>query len=186
MLRLISAFILSALMILPAQAMKVNGVDMDETVTLEGQNLVLNGAGVRVKWFVKGYVAGLYLQEKSNDAEAIINADAPMAVRLVITSSLITPERMSESTRDGFVRSTQGNIAPIEAEIDGMISAFKDKVEENDVFDLVYVPGTGVEVFRNGERKATVAGMEFKKAMFGIWLSKNNIQKDLKKAMVGQ
>ncbi len=43
----------------------------------EGKTLVLNGLGLRTKFVVKVYVAGLYLEQKSSDANAILKADAP-------------------------------------------------------------------------------------------------------------
>lgn len=133
---------------------------------------------------VKAYVAALYLQQNSTQSQAVIDADELMAVRLFITSGMINAKRMSESTRDGFKKSTKGNIAPIAKEIDAMISAFQEEVKEGDVFDLVYVPNTGVKVYRNGEQKAVVAGMVFKPAMLGIWISDNNIQKSLRNELM--
>ena len=124
-----------------------------------------------------------------SDAEliqAIIDADEPMAIRLYITSDLITSERMANSTRDGFVRSTDGNIAPIEDKIEELIKAFKDDIEEGDVFDLVYTPEAGVTVYKDGDVESSVQGLAFKKALFGIWLSDNPIQKSLRKALVNR
>lgn len=186
MKRLLTALALSIVFIFPSSAMTVKGVDVSETLTVDEQQLILNGAGMRTKFFVNAYVAALYLPEKSTDAQAIVEGDSVMAVRLYINSGMINAKRMSDSTRDGFVRSTGGNIAPIEAEMEEMISAFKDEVKEGDVFDLIYVPNDGVRVYRNGERKALVKGMPFKQAMFGIWLSDNNIQKDLRQAMLNR
>lgn len=185
MKQLLTTLMLSVMMSLPAQALTLKGVDVQETMKLQSQELVLNGAGVRTKWFVDGYIAGLYLTEKADDAKTVIAADEPMAVRLIITSGMITPKRMSESTRDGFVSSTGGNIAPIEDEVERLISAFKGSVEEGDVFDLVYLPEQGVTVYRNGEEKTNVKGLEFKKALFGIWISERGIQKSLRKKMMG-
>ena len=185
MKQLLTMLMLSLMVSLPTQALTLKGVDVKESIKLENQELVLNGAGVRTKWFVEGYIAALYLTEKTNIAESVIEADAPMAVRLIITSNMITPKRMTDSTRDGFVSSTGGNIAPIENEVEELISAFKDKVEEGDVFDLVYLPNHGVTVYRNGEEKTNVKGLEFKKALFGIWISERGIQKSLRKKMMG-
>ena len=184
MKRLLTAFVTTLVMSLPVQALTVKGIDVSNTLNLDQQNLILNGAGVRTKFFVDAYVAALYLPEKSTDAKTIIEADQPMAVRLYITSGLINAERMSESTRDGFVHSTNGNTAPIEKEMEEMISAFKEEVKDGDIFDLVYVPNSGVQVYRNGEKKTVVKGMPFKQAMFGIWLSDNNIQKSLRKDLL--
>lgn len=185
MKQLLATLMLSLMVSLPTQALTIKGVDVQETMKLDSQELVLNGAGVRTKWFVEGYIAGLYLAQKTDNAEAVMAADEPMAVRLIITSGMITPKRMTESTRDGFVSSTGGNIAPIENEVEELISAFKDTVEEGDVFDLVYLPEQGVTVYRNGEEKTNVKGLEFKKALFGIWISERGIQKSLRKKMMG-
>lgn len=185
MKHLLTTLVLSLFVSLPTQALTIKDVDVKETMQLDNQELVLNGAGVRTKMFVDGYIAALYLTEKSQNAEAIIAAEKPMAVRLIITSNLISPKRMSDSTRDGFISSTGGNIAPIAKEVEELISAFKDSVEKGDVFDLVYQPETGVTVYRNGEKKTSVQGLEFKKAMFGIWISKGTIQKDLRTKMLG-
>jgi len=59
-----------------------------------------------------------------------------MAIRLHITSSLITSEKMEKVTRKGFVKFTGGKIAPIEAQIETFISVFRDEINENDVYNL--------------------------------------------------
>ena len=61
----------------PAQAAKLAGVTMADTVTLDGKTLVLNGLGVRAATFmkVKVYIIGLYLENKSSDAKAIIASE---------------------------------------------------------------------------------------------------------------
>lgn len=42
----------------------VAGVKVDAKMSLEGQNLMLNGAGTRVKMFMDMYVGALYLEKK--------------------------------------------------------------------------------------------------------------------------
>lgn len=184
MIRFFSALVLTAAMAVPAQALTVNGIDVADSAKFGDQQLVLNGAGVRSKFFVDAYIAALYLPAKSADAKAVIEGDEAMAIRLQITSGMINSKRMSDSTRDGFVRSTGGNLAPIEKEVDLLISAFKDEIKEGDIFDLVYSPEQGVTVSHNGVQKSQVQGFEFKKALFGIWLSDDSIQKSLRKAML--
>ncbi len=159
---------------------------LPETMQVGPDTLVLNGAGVRKKFFVPVYRAGLYLKEKSSDAHAILGADESMAIRLVITSSLVTPEKMSRATREGFRKSTAGNTAPIAADIDKMIAIFKQGIEDGDVFDLIYQPETGTRFYRNEQEKGAVAGAAFKKALFGIWIGDDPVQKNLKKAMLGE
>ena len=48
------------------------------------------------------------------------------------------------------------------------------------------VPGKGVEAYKNGALASVTKGVEFKKALFGIWLGDKPAQKSLKKEMLGQ
>ena len=43
-----------------------------------------------------------------------------------------------------------------------------------------------MSVIRNGEVKVVVPGLAFKKALFGIWLSDDPVQDDLKEGMLGE
>ena len=40
-------------------------------------------------------------------------------------------------------------------------------------------------MFKNDTLKATVEGLEFKKAVVGIWLSEDAVQDDLKEGLLG-
>lgn len=169
-----------------SQALTLDGVTLANRYQAEGQNLILNGAGVRSKFFIDVYVGALYLQQKSTDNKAVIKADKPMAMRLHITSDLIDGKKMASATRDGFVKSTKGNLAPIQKSVDRLIGAFKDEVKKGDQFDLLYIPQKGVIIFRNGKLKTTVEGLKFKQALFGIWLSDDPVQDSLKEGMMGE
>jgi len=48
------------------------------------------------------------------------------------------------------------------------------------------VPGKGVEIYKNGQMISTIQGLEFKKALFGIWLCNKPAQESLKEAMLGK
>jgi hypothetical protein len=162
-----------------------------EGVTLPGQlkagdqTLILNGAGVREKLWWDLYVGGLYLTKKSQDDNSIINASEPMAVKMHIISSMITSDRMKEAIREGFDKSTDGNPEPIQDKIDQLINTFQEEIKVGDIFDLVYVPDNGVQAYKNGKLAATISGFDFKKALFGIWLSDDPVDKGLKEGMLG-
>ena len=169
-----------------ADAKEIAGVTLSDTLNVENKTLLLNGGGIRKKFFIKVYVAGLYLLQKEKDGNKIINDDAPMAIRLQITSGLIDSEKMETSLRDGFKKSTKGNIAPYAKRIDQFSLAFKEKIQEGDKYDLIYIPGKGVETHKNGKKIDTIPGLDFKKVLFAIWLSDKPASKDLKKAMLGR
>lgn len=159
---------------------KVGGVTLPATEKFQDKTLYLNGAGVREKLWIDLYAAGLYLEQKSSNGQEILNSEKPMALKLHIVSKLITSEKMVEAVNEGFEKSTNGNTAPIQNEINSILGFFKEDIKKNDVFDLVYDPSRGVVAYKNGKIKGIVKGKEFKKALFGIWLSNSPADDGLK------
>ena len=166
---------------------KVGGVELPNSETFGTHKLILNGAGVREKLWIDLYAGGLYLPKKSSNAEAIVNSKDAMAVKLHIVSKLISSKKMIDAVEEGFENSTNDNTGPIRKEIDQFIGLFKDEIQKGDVFDITYQPDRGgVVAYKNGDEKGLVKGMEFKKALFGIWLSNRPADDDLKEAMLGE
>lgn len=165
---------------------EVGGVNLPNKVNFQGQSLELNGAGVREKLWIDLYAGGLYLKQRSSDASAIMSADEPMSIKLHIVSKLISSEKMIEAVNEGFENSTSGNTKPLASEIEKFKSFFMEEITKNDVFDIVYVPSKGVMAYKNNKELGTIEGMDFKKALFGIWLSNNPADDDLKEAMLGK
>lgn len=170
----------------PAVAAKVGGVTLDESMVHEDTSLVLNGAGLRKKLFFKLYVGSLYVEDAMAGGEAatLVEADAPMLIQLNILSELLTRDKMVSALNEGFNKSTGGNVAPIQEQIDVMIDAFDQPILPGDTYVIAYHPDTGTSLLRAGETMATVPGLPFKQALFGIWLSESPAQASLKKAML--
>lgn len=185
-LSLVSAVFL--LVSMPASAVDIGGINMPDTVKVEQQELVLNGAGIRSKFVFDLYVAGLYLKALQDDANAIIDADDVMALRLHIISSKITSKKMIKATREGFKKATHGHgkTDAISSEIEQFLQAFDDKIVKGDVFEFVYQPSKGVVVSKNSLQQATITSLAFKQALFGIWLSDKPVKQRLKKKLLGQ
>jgi len=159
---------------------------MPEFLLPATENLVLNGQGTRTKLFLTLYEAGLYLREKSTDAVSIVAADQPMAIRLVVESSLITSEKMEQAVLEGFAKSTGGRTAVLHKEIDAFIEVFRDEIKENDVYEMIYFPARGVQVMKNNVTAVSIPGLPFKQALFGIWLGPDPVQESLKKGLLGE
>src|SRR5262249_41926707 len=66
------ALLLLVFLALPAFAAEVAGVQVDERAKVESSDLVLNGAGLRTKYFLSIYVAGLYLTEKKTSPADVL------------------------------------------------------------------------------------------------------------------
>ena len=177
---------LALMMVLPLAAQKqVGDVTLPETMTVGDETLGLNGAGIREKLWFDLYSGGLYLENASNNGSTIVNADEAMAIKLHITSKLISSKKMIDAVDEGFEKSTNGNTKKLQAKIDIFKSFFSDEIVKDNVFDITYQPGKGVIVYKDGTKKGAIQGLEFKKALFGIWLGSDPADEDLKMKMLG-
>lgn len=170
----------------PAYSAEAGGVQLDETLEVEGTPLTLNGVGVRNKYFMTVYAAGLYLPEQSSDAAAIMNADEIQAMTLHITSSMITRARFQETVQEGLKQSAGDDYPRYEHVLDDLWEDQSLEVNKGDVFQYYYVPGEGTRFMRNGQTLKVVEGLDFKRVLFGIYLGENPVQDSLKQGLLGQ
>lgn len=181
---LIIASILLSVQMSVAQ-IEVEGVMVPEETTVEGQKMVLNGAGVRSKYFMDLYVGSLFVSSKASNAQTIIDANEGMLIQLDIISGLITSEKMTDAINDGFENSLKTISEDVSEEVTTFKGVFKEEIEEGDTFQFLYIPEKGVQVWKNGGLLESIEGYAFKKALFAIWLGKQPADKKLKKGMLG-
>ncbi len=162
----------------------LNAATLPDSIQVGGNTLLLNGSGARTKYLMQMYVGGLYLQQPSSNAAAILAADEPMAIRLQITSGMVSQEKLVASINEGFQKSTSGNTTDLESRIAEFRKCFADPIAKGDVFEIAYNPGQKIVVLKNGQPKGIVPGLEFKQAVFGIWLSDNPADTSLRLAML--
>ena len=170
-----------------AGAMEVAGVKPADSVTLGNQVLVLNGAGLRSKFFFKVYVAALYLPEKQTSAEAIITADEPQRIALYMLRDLGEKRFM-----DAFIEAIEANhskeeMAMLNDQITQMRNIFHlvEDVHSGDLITMDYVPGIGTQISVNGVTYGTIIGEMFHRALLKIWIGSHAVQADLKAALLG-
>lgn len=110
----------------PARAASVNGATMPDTWPVDGQNLVLNGMGVRTYTVlrVRGYAVGLYLQQRSSNPDAILASPGPKAVVLQFLHSASRSD-IAEHYREGEAKNcARGECSNIdEAEFERLVAA---------------------------------------------------------------
>ena len=161
------------------------GASSPDQIEYQGNIVTKNGQGTRIIFFMKVYESTLYLETKNSNAEEIINMDTPMAIRIDVTSTMVTADAMKKALKKGLEKSTNNNTGPISKEIKQLSASFDSAVSSGDYYEFLYLPDIGTHVLKNSELVELIKGIDFKKAFFGIFLSKNPIQKNLKKAMLG-
>jgi len=182
------ALLVLALLAAPALAAEVAGVKIDDRAKVDASELVLNGAGLRTKFFLNIYVAGLYLAEKKTTASEVLAL--PGAKR--ITMRLMRDVSAKQLT-DALDVGIQANTSAAEREslqgrldeLNAIMSALKS-AKEGDLIALDWLPGTGTRIVLNGEpRGKIIEGEDFYRALLRIWLGEEPAQERLKKALLG-
>ena len=172
---------------LNASALEVAGVKIADSVHLGGRDLVLNGAGLRTKFFFKVYVAALYLGERTHAAEAALNQSGEKRVALHILRE-ISDERMLHGFNEVMAANhTPAEMQALEPELKELTAIFHavGKVKEGDLVVLDYLPDSGTQIIVNGLLKGNIPGAVFNRALFKIWLGDKPAQPDLKQKMLG-
>jgi len=168
----------------------IAGLNISENFIIEKETLCLNGTGLRRILGIKIYAGALYLKEKSNNPEQIINSNKPMAIKLIWLRR-IPIQKMPRVWTDSFKLATNGNIAPIQDKIDKIIQFTKqEKIKKYVSFNFVYLPDKGLILFvdtpiRLNKKIGVVQGLDFKKTFFKIWLGDNPCQVNLKNKLLG-
>jgi hypothetical protein len=166
-----------------ARARDVAGVELPETVTVEGRELRLNGAGVRKRAWIEVYVGALYLEAPSSDANAIVQADAPKRVRMVFLRD-VDRSSILKAFREGFEKNSAEQAGALSKQLDEVKPAIAD-VKKGGEIVVTYVPGAGTTVAGPGGT-ATAEGKAFADGLFRNWLGRRPADGNLKKRMLGK
>ena len=91
---------------------------------------------------------------------------------------------MKNAALEGFEKNTSGNIEQLQKKINSFIEVFKQEIKENDIYNFLYIPQKGTLMYKNSKLEKTIIGLDFKKALFGIWIGKEPAQESLKKDLL--
>jgi len=170
-----------------ATSASIEGVDVPDMVTIAdgGSTLMLNGAGVREKFFLDIYVGALYLPAKSSDAQAILASPDPACVAMHFLYKEVSQEKIVDAWNDGLADNhSAAEMQALHPQLEQFNALFRT-VHRGDVIRICFLPDTGTEVRINGDQRGTVPGESFFHALLGIWLGAHPISADLKQSMLG-
>ncbi|SFM40736.1 chalcone isomerase family protein [Thermodesulforhabdus norvegica] len=166
-------------------ALEFKGVIFEDRLTIGDTDCVLNGVGIRKKFFVEVYYGGLYLPQKTGDSRAVIEMDVPKAVVLKVVYKKVDAEKWREGWVEGFKKTAESYGGDLKERIDRFVSFFDEPVVKGEEVRVVYVPNRGTEVIVKGRSKGVIPGSDFMKALWAIWFGEEPASEELKKGMLG-
>ncbi|MFN4325049.1 MAG: chalcone isomerase family protein [Azonexus sp.] len=181
------AALIAALMAAPGlHAAEVAGVRVADSVKVGNNELLLNGAGLRSKLFIKVYVGALYVGQKASTPAAIY--DSPVPRRMVLRLLRDLDADSLHSALDEGLRNnhTPAELSDMQAQADQLAGIMKaiGKVREGDTISIDF-SSDGIVVSQNGEVRGKVAGAGFARALLKVWLGDKPADASLKKALLG-
>jgi hypothetical protein len=168
-------------------ANEVSGVFIDAEIKADnGETLVLNGAGLREKFWIDVYVGSLYLPAKSADVAAILSKPQAWRIQLDFVYKEVAQEKLVASWREGFEKNQSAEtLQRLQPRIDTFYRLFDSSAVAKDQFRFDYQPGIGTRVSKNQQSLGVIPGEDFANALLEIWLGNHPADKSLKKAMLG-
>lgn len=150
--RIVSALVLGCAVSGAWANVDVSGVSLDETVTVGGVPLKLNGAGYRKRGYFKIDVTALYLQQKATTLEAAENATGVKRVQLVIQQDITGSQASRYFLIDFEASATPAEFAKLITEVSqvGDIYSSLPKIKKGDVVTMDWIPGKGLIATLNG------------------------------------
>lgn len=169
--------------VVSARAATYQGITVPDTVTVGGQTLVLNGMGLRTKFFFKIYAGALYLPQKANTADAVMAESGPDSILMHMIYS-VDKSQFAGAWRDGFKDNNPNMSAALQAGVEKFVTFFSDS-KKGDVITLDYIPGQGTQVSWNGKPVGTIPGEEFHQALLRVFIGPHPPTEALKKGLLG-
>jgi Chalcone isomerase-like len=166
----------------------VGGIKFDPEVTVGGQKLQLNGAGLRIRVVFRVYAAALYTPSKAAKNEDVLKPGLKRLQMVALRDvkgdefgKLFTRAMEDNASRDEFSKSINSVIRM------GQIFADAKQFAKGDVIILDFVPNTGLVVTHKGKPLGDAfKEAEFQSLMLKIWFGPKPVDNELRKALLGE
>lgn len=171
-----------------ASTIDIAGVKVEDSATVAGTKLQLNGAGIRFKGPFKVYVAELYTSKKVASLDELIAAPGPKRLTLVMTREIEAGpfgKLLTRGMEDNNPKAEMSKLVPGLMKMSEIFTANKNFVP-GDTIHMDWIPGTGLVIFARGKVQAEpFKEPEFFKALMGIWLGPSPAYWKLKDNLLG-
>lgn len=148
--------------------------------------LVPTGSAFRKKFFVKVYKVESYIEEgaKVRTAEELAASDCAKRLQLSMERTVAGAE-MAAAFEEAIRRNYP---APaFEAEVKQLTQSMRDhSADKGDRVSLTHIPGEGLHCLLPGKIDVVIKNPQFSRAVWDIYLGKNNLGDEIKKGLVSQ
>jgi len=167
----------------------LSGMRFPETIQIEGQRLVLNGAALRTWGMFRVYAIALYVNEDSKSKIDPINTDGMRRVSLVLlrdTKASELAEALREGIKENHSDEAYNALLPRIQQLISMNLSFGSAPEGSQV-NIDYLPNRGTRFSFNDQLKGEpIPGADFYQSILRIWLGPKPPMHSIKEALLGK
>jgi len=171
-----------------AQPVEIEGVVFQPTALVGGQELHLNGAGLRTRAFFKVYAAGLYVPQETSSATALLAQKGPRRVVIAMLRD-VEGEKFSGAVSDGLeANHTPQQLAGLAPQIESLQANLKaiGEAKKGDAIHFEFTQEAGTRILVNGQQKgAAIMGTDFFTAVLRVWIGDEPVDPGLKEELLG-
>lgn len=162
----------------------IDGTGFDNVIKVQNKTLHLKGVALlRYLVFIEAYTGALYLPEASAGENAL---DDVMKHLVLDYRVAITAADFAKATRQKIKESVSDEVfVKLLPKIERLNGWYKD-VKPGDRYTLDYIPGIGTTLSLNSKVLGTIEGESFARAMFGIWIGENPIDRGFRDRLIGK
>ncbi len=168
----------------PAAAAELNGIALPDTETVAGAHLVLNGMALR-SYSILGihiYVAGLYLDHRTADPDAIMNSKTPKLLRFVFLRD-VDADHSRKSWRESLEDSCRLPCRLASNDIERFI-ADVPAVHKGDTVTFLFT-ATTVDFFINGRSQGRIDDPLFTRVILSTFIGEHPSASEVKRGLLG-
>jgi hypothetical protein len=185
---LLTGFLALTLGTVSLAATEIAGVKVEDTATVAGTRLQLNGAGIRYKGPFKVYVGELYTTKKVGSLEELVAAPGPKRLTMTFVREIEAGpfgKLLTRGVEDNVPKAELSKLVPGLIRMSDIFSVNKILVPGETVV-LDWIPGTGLVITAKGKVQGEpFKEPEFYKAIMSIWFGPVPADFKLKDAMLG-
>lgn len=165
-------------------AKTVYDISLPETVTVAGEQLQLNGYGLRKKFFLKIYLGSLYTKAKATSTEQVQEMPGAKLIRMNFIYHKVGVEKITEAFAEGFEKNSpqlKGN--PV---LQQFLDLFTTDFVAGDQVDLELAADGNVSAIHDGKNLGSIHSDDLAKAILLIYLGNEPADDNLKAGMLGK
>ncbi|NBC38802.1 chalcone isomerase family protein [Corallococcus exiguus] len=156
-----------------AHAGQAGGVNMPDSLQVEGRTLALTHMELKKKLFFNVYVWSLYMEEEPTCFKEAVSSNSLKRLHFRFLRT-ISKDQLVGSFREGLRQNPAMRQDALNQSLEKLLSSLHD-VRKGDDLVLTYLPGSGLHVSGGASGGVHIPGKSFADALFSSWLDTHPI-----------